>query len=280
MLEVKNAIVTQNSGSNSKYLVSLLRICFLSSLVIILFFTNIGDSSSRVIPISGTAVVFIWTPREAILASDSKQTDPEHLGNSENVCKILITPRFAFVSTGLSELLADGFNVKAIANEVGNNTSTPSSVVNSFEKLLVPKLERALEFARSHVLEIYNRQYKNKVVINGLFMFATDPPKIIVTSYRSKDTGGKIQLEHRIYECPRVNKISKFEWNAYGHVEGLSGYLLSMPDFFKNRDVSVMARDLVQAAIDTMPDYVGPPISIVSVSKKKISRVDSSKMCQ
>jgi hypothetical protein len=254
---------------------------YISINILILFLSSrIVMSFSQKFPIAGTAVVFIWTPHNVFLATDSQQTDPEHPGKFEKTCKILITPKFVFASAGLSELAAIRFNVKLIAREANQQAGEPREIVESFEKLLAPQLKDALEFARTHVPKIYNQHYKNCIVIHGLFAFPTDPPTVIVTSMRSNDSSGEIKLEHLLYECPNPKSDPQLEWNAYGHIEGLSQFLADKTNYFKTRDPALAAHDLVQAAINSMPEYVAPPIVVIRITKGNISWVERSEICR
>jgi hypothetical protein len=109
----------------------------------------------------GTAAVAIWTPGEAVLATDSKVTlsGGGAVLPAEQSCKIRTSGRFFYAIAGLYNHAPTGFDAWRLAEGAIAGATSVNEAASRAERRIQPALEMALADIRRRDPQDYARRY-------------------------------------------------------------------------------------------------------------------------
>ena len=217
-------------------------------------------------PLRGTSIVAVRTPNAIFIGSDSKMIDGDG-GDAGRVCKILGYKGIYFGIARIWSSPAQGFSVASVATDALNSNSNLESKVTHFEKLLVHPLERLLISLRAADAARFQRELDGRSAIDTLFVgFEGGYPVLLFRSFvvRNRTSRG-VTLRIKREECSR-DCSEALAYVALGQHEVIDEALAENPDFWKIGFAEAI-RKLINLEISAKPNFVGPPISILTIDK-------------
>jgi hypothetical protein len=229
----------------------------------------------------GTTLLSIYIPNErTIVAADSK-TIGVTVGNEERIlsgCKIRkIKDNVYFAATGLWGTRSA--SIPAIIAESFQSNPQVEEAMPLVETRLGSYLKDELAGIKKRLPERFQQSFDNlrhaQIIIFGLqngslFLHHRD--------FLATDDSAGINVQVTRQECPGKSCPSKeATFVFYGHKEGLEEYF----NTHKPSELTLeWIKNAMAAAIKAAPDFVGPPVDIISINHKGAKWLQVKKECE
>jgi hypothetical protein len=187
-------------------------------------------------------------------------------GEAGNGCKIRSSNGVYFGIARIWGSPAQGFTVASFAAEALNSNSDLASRVTHFEMLLVHPLERLLMALKATDPRRFQRELEGQSAVDTLFVgFEDGYPAFLLRSFIVRDGAShSITVRIRREDCAR--DCSEVAYVALGQHEAIDKALAENPEYWKIGFAEAI-RKLINLEISAEPNFVGPPISILTIDK-------------
>lgn len=217
-----------------------------------------------------TALAYIWTPEEIIVAADSKVGSSDKSLDIPPVCKIYQADKNTFFAlTGL--IMEDDKEVEydavMLAHRACVVTGTLKDKIDAFEQIIRDPLTKAVEFGQKNNSAHFN---ENRNAMNlGILIFGIESGKLVM-SRRKYDV--KKRSKEFIIKPAGGSDVTEASQNFDAWLS-IDVSLEKCRKFYSNsidaikKDTIAAARKFIEQAISDNPDNIGPPIDILRVTK-------------
>lgn len=214
----------------------------------------------------GTAAVAIWTPGEAVLATDSKVTlsDGGAAGPAEQTCKIRTSGRFFFAVAGLYSHAPTHFDAWSLAEGAMASATSVNEAASRVERRIQPKLDAAM-------MDIQRRDPQGYARHHGRAWLAI---WIAGTEHGSAAMAGREFLPGRTVarEFPgssgaaATGEIGISIFGERQAIDSAYGDVQAIGRLVEAKGPAAAARALVELEIAGEPEKAGGPISMVRIT--------------
>jgi hypothetical protein len=217
-------------------------------------------------PLHATSLVAVRTRDAIFIGSDSKMINGDG-GEAGNVCKIRSSNGAYFGIARLWGSPAQGFSVASVAAEALHSKGNLVNRVTHFEKLLLPPLERLLMSLKATDATRFQREMEGQSAVDVLFVgFEAGHPALLSRSFivrngASQRINVRIKREECSHDC-----AEELAYAALGQHEAIDRALAENPHFWKIGFAEAIRR-LINLEISAAPNFVGQPISILTIDK-------------
>lgn len=212
-------------------------------------------------PLMATTVVAVTTATEAYLGADSRAQ-----GTDKPICKVI---QSSTVAVGLSGHLADSAtNFSApqlVSRALSRSTDLESAIQNVLTDLDEP-LKRSIEWGIANAPSEYQKQYEGKKVLELVFITAINgSPRLAVLYWRAEDR--RLHRDGPTYQ-------GSMQCIVVGNNSAVKAYQEDNPNW-ANASAKTLVRKFLEIEATSHPDSVGPPFSIIKLSKSGVEWADS-----
>lgn len=219
----------------------------------------------------GTAALGIWTPERVVLATDSKirhlKGEPESIG-----CKIRRSGRFYFAMSGFYGRPGTRFDAWKVVGEAGRRAKTVAGAVSASERVTLPQLKAALNRVRSEDPAAFAQTYRNKEVHLSVFFAGLDSGRPVLAGWQLLTNGDIRRVEHPGDRKFLANDVAVSLFGEHRAIDATYPTDESMRPLL-SEPISA-ARTLIQLEIDGDSASVGPPRSILEITKSGPSWIE------
>jgi hypothetical protein len=210
--------------------------------------------------------VAVRTLNAIFIGSDSKMINGDG-GETGNRCKILSSNGVYFSIARIWGSPAQGFTVASFAAEALNSNRDLATRVTNFEKLLLGPLERLLTALKTTDAGRFQREIDGQSVVDTLFVgFEDGYPVLLLRSFIVRNGAAQgMTLRIRREDCSR-DCSEALAYVALGQHEAIDNALAENPNYWKIGFAEAI-RKLINLEISAKPNFVGPPISILTIDK-------------
>jgi hypothetical protein len=213
-----------------------------------------------------TTVIAVSEPTFMIFAADSKVVTPLN-GPGYNVCKINVSNNVYWASAGLHSDPSVRLDITAIVNDSMNTTYDLGTRISHFEAAIIPILNDSLNGLLIDHPSLFHKQYDrgDEDVVDIVFgSFENGAPKMYVLSFKPiYDRASKTINIIQTVESP----VPGF-YAFLGRHEAIEAMISNDPTLREKLAIPRTVRGLIEAEIAGAGEDVGPPISLVIISKE------------
>jgi hypothetical protein len=228
-----------------------------------------------------TAIALFWTPDEIIVATDSKVITSRDEPQPGPLCKIHQENAIFFTFTGFCKDDLTGFDTEAFIREACRTKGTFLDKVEAFHNGIQAPLTAACQGEYELNRKFFNNHLKGMVALEVVFFGVSEGELAgFRRAYQIKLHGKKIKLKLvEVADIPDRNVPGvKFEVHMLPDVEAREKFIADNALEVVMADPVDAARRYIETMIASDPEFMGPPIDILSVTKsgaKWIQRKDN-----
>ncbi|MBO9682802.1 MAG: hypothetical protein J7502_09090 [Flavisolibacter sp.] len=229
---------------------------------IFLLFTSYSYSQESLNLEHGTAAFIIRTPKQIVVAVDSRAVDANYNITSDSVCKIGKFGTMYYVVNGLSSQ-SNVFNVFHLLQKAQECKGSVYDKINSFEQLVKAPLVKALTNLKNDTAT-FNEVTKSRSQLGvNFFGIRNDTLVLINRGFKMIDDKDSIDLDIERNECP--GNCDSIAYILVGSNEFNNRFSLRYPRFWE-RNLVEMAKTYVQMQIDEKVPAVGGEIQTIQIT--------------
>jgi hypothetical protein len=207
---------------------------------------------------TGTAAVVIRAQNRVVIAADSKTTRTDDPKWSAEISKIQMINDTVFVSAGFRKEEQLGYDLTETAIAAIKQGGSIAEQIARFESAFVPQLTKALNELRLLEPEFFHKHFVIRAALAAQVAFVGRDGDIAVRAFKAEESGTEVNVIAQEIPCPPRTAVFLGEDEAmYSLARSLGSRIVDDP--------LDSARSLVEAAIDSVPSRVGPPVRIVEV---------------
>jgi hypothetical protein len=207
-----------------------------------------------------TCIVVVVTPSGVFLAADSKQIDQQK--SSYRVSKIYEIGNYYVACAGLIKDLETNYDpIKTIAASFKNMKGYDTSIVRKNKLSLIKSVKAELEFM--------NRKHRNEIdSIVDLFCYCfiglkNGIPFMYSLELKKGRNEGSIVPTEKYFD---ISGRRTAQILAFGAREEIYLRLKQKPPALNQNNIIAYIKSLIQIAIESHPEAVGPPIDILELT--------------
>lgn len=234
------------------------------------------ELSSAQNPVVGTAIVAVRTPNEVVVAADSKAT---YAGTTqtESHCKINQEGNIFFTSAKLVGDDKNKFSAANIARQAIRQGGTLRDILIRFEKMVAVPLYNFSFSIKENNLDLYYQISGGESVLDVVFCgIENNSPLLMYRTFMPAFPPDEPSLQG---ERGEIRNDDKPAFICLGHTRPLGPFLQTHPDYLRRVGLVNAVRNLIQIAIDDDPKFVGPPITILRVDRRRATWIQKSPAC-
>ena len=228
---------------------------------------------------NATCIIVCRTPTAIYAGADGKHT---LFSSSRSVattrCKMVKCGHLYFAAAGVTENPAYSYDIYRLAAEAGDAVGSMGQTISRIESLMTQPLSAVLASARDHHKEQYSQFLKFGPLHFVLFGFENGVAVMSVRDYDAVVSAeGSITL--RVNRDTSVDVASGDYATYLGSNKAIRQFRSARPRFWLSTSPLNGIRKLIQMEIESNSEYVGPPISILEVTKEGARLVENKLHC-
>ncbi len=215
----------------------------------------------------GTAAIGIWTPSKIVLATDSKvrHVVAKMPDTSYCACKIINVGKFSFAVSGIYDDPSVGYDAWKLAREELGKAKTVSEAAVAVEKAIRPQLEKAVSRLMKNNPSVLSKSYL-------AFAIAGDDSDSLNLAIRDFVPGTHTALTDVLVEdYPGAKRVGadSIGLSIFGERDAIDRRYpdSALAKLLRSQDITLSAIQLVQLEIESNSSTVGPPRTVLEVSK-------------
>lgn len=234
------------------------------------WFSLIALLLPRAVPSDATTVLAVRSEDRVVLGADSRiQLLLGHARAARSGCKIHVTRDIVWAQAGYFTNPRTGFDLVSAGTRVFAGQGTLAARLQQLASAVTVPLHRALLSLRAADLEEYNAAVSVPLIIVAAGMDDATPV-VAFLQFERADTG---LLATKLYRCPSDCSAGVQYVSAGIHREA-DQMIHETPSYFSQSAWRDGVRTLLEAEAAEHPDKVGPPYSIVEISRSGIQWLD------
>jgi hypothetical protein len=229
----------------------------------------------------GTAVFVIRTPHEIVVAADSRSVNSSDIPDPEPICKIRQFSNAYIVVNGMSQDLPSEYDLFSILKEASRQKGLLADKITTFENLVKPPLEKALNRLRRDEPVAFQRN-AIEIAPLGVNFFGIERGVLVLHNRRfvvSLARDNKVSVNIERHGCPGPDCPDGVAFITVGAAEFKERFAKENPNFLKG-DLVEAARKFVQMQIDAKVVDVGPPIDILRITNDGAKWIRKKPECE
>lgn len=228
----------------------------------------------------GSTIVLVQTPREIVIAADSKTVSLDSSLDTY-MCKIIQTGRYFFANSGFHGRSFDSDEVYDAAVSAASQASDIADCCFRFNRIIGPVLREVVASARYTDIAFYHRQIEGTGTLLSAAFCGLENKKLsvsesqtMVESDDNKKEGFRLTFRRRTLvntERPR--------FLVFGSKGAIEEHLAINPGVW-NLGLVAAAKKLIEIEIEREPNIVGPPIAILRIDKTGARWIQKTPYCK
>ena len=216
---------------------------------------------------AATTVVAVWTPTTTALGADSL-THTLDENKYWSICKIRSVNNVFWAGSGVTANPYLHFSLEDTVSAAMSSHASLDEKISAFETKLLPALSEVIHLIRQDDPSWYSQHAEGLPVLRILFdEFEGGMNRLRLREFVAKSAaiGDEVDILVRRTDCPgpdcaafRVFLLGQFDF---------AGRVAGDAEMWKTAGLSEGVRRAIAAEIAANPGHVGPPISIVEISK-------------
>lgn len=239
------------------------------------------DIFSQII-LSGTAIIAARTKDKIVVGADSKGIWDYNTTNPTSVCKIVqIGDSSFFTASNFVAVGGTNYNVYDIAQKSIGGAKSMVDISTDFEKTIKPLLQFRIQKIKQDCVFVYEREYKNRNVLNTFFFGIENGIPIIcsIKFITQENALGDMSVITGQKKCP-PDCGNNILWIAAGKTDASTRFRRQNPDLWRHIGIEKTIELLINIDATAEHDYVGLPIDIIHVSRDSIYWIQRKPQCK
>ena len=226
---------------------------------------------------SATTVVAARTPTTLVLGADSL-THTLDEDKYWSVCKINVSNGVFWAAAGATANPAMNYSLNALVDKAMAGSSSLDARTAAFEAALIPQLAEVANAIRMENPSWYERHAEGLALTRVLFgAFENGASRLRLREFVTKanPSADRVDVSVTRTDCPGPSCANSriFFLGQYEFASKVAGDLLTAP----TTGLAEGVRRSIEAEIAHNPDHVGPPVSIVEITKDGANWIDKGK---
>lgn len=248
----------------------------LSSLLLVVFITTLAPSVQSQYLRTGSVVVVLQSSDKVVIAADSLLTTGEQ--KTELGCKVRLVNGVGVGITGLFKNIKSGYDIWPIVKQALSQPGMLTDKVKAFEQFVDTPLASELDrIEKAPPDSTLGKLKKYGATLKIVFSNIENGRTVYYRREFKADGKGGVLVEH--VDCAaNCNLRNTITMSAFGSTDALID-LYDRGAFSLNRQLWLIARDMVQAQIDSGDKIVGGPIDVLVIAKEGVTWPQHKPMC-
>lgn len=214
-----------------------------------------------------TTIIALRTDEEAYVAADSKiaavdGSQPTH------GCKLKVIGDVVFASAGLLKETKGPYDIQETARQAIEAGGTLEEIVTRFKAEVFHVYPAVLQHLRQADIQAYSTLLWKRAIIQTVFVHAQSGVIHMASlSFQPSDASAAATIKTTSVECPGPTCPGALMVGVLGENSAVVQRLDREPTIWRDEQIVPALNHLIDLQALATPDFVSPPVAIISVAK-------------